>query len=365
MKVVLLLGRPDSPTDGLADYCARLAPALAARGLGPQVPIVRVPWHHEGWIRALRNLAGQGPAWRGSWVLLQYTALQWSRRGLPVGLLAVLWILRRRGVRIATVFHDSDAWPLRPDVGVLRRTADQLRAIIQRRVMRAVARRSGLVVLAVSAEGTPWLPAGASRVVVVPVGANIPEPSTPSSPGHVPTVAVFAFSGPPALAVETEVIAGAMRAAADRVPGLRLVVCGRNADIAAEPLRRALAGARVTLDVRGIVPADAITRQLSEASVMLFVRGQVSARRGSAVAALACGLPIVGYAGSETGFPLTEAGVSLVPSGDRAALANALVRVLTDAAWRDQLRRRSASAYAHHFAWPVIADRLWAELAGA
>jgi len=32
-KWVALLGRPDAPTDGVADYCAYLATGLEARGI--------------------------------------------------------------------------------------------------------------------------------------------------------------------------------------------------------------------------------------------------------------------------------------------------------------------------------------------
>ena len=39
-------------------------------------------------------------------ILLQYTALSWSRRGIPFGAVATLGVLRSRGVRCVVVFHE-------------------------------------------------------------------------------------------------------------------------------------------------------------------------------------------------------------------------------------------------------------------
>jgi glycosyltransferase involved in cell wall biosynthesis len=80
----------------------------------------------------------------------------------------------------------------------------------------------------------------------------------------------------------------------------------------------------------------------------------LSSRRGSALAGIACGLPVVGYRSEETAFPVTEAGVVLVAPRDRVLLAEALVRVLADDDWRQQLRTRSRAAQEQYFSWEVI-----------
>ena len=90
---------------------------------------------------------------------------------------------------------------------------------------------------------------------------------------------------------------------------------------------------------------------------MLFIRGELSPQRGSALAAVACGLPLVAYRGPGTVFPITGAGVELAPLNNRAALAEALCRVLQDDALRLALRERSRHAYASYFSWDVIAQR--------
>ena len=102
---------------------------------------------------------------------------------------------------------------------------------------------------------------------------------------------------------------------------------------------------------------EEIARSLGSASLLLFVRGAVSPQRSSALAALSCGLPIVGYRDSSTSFPITEAGLELVPTGDRAALGEALTKVLTDPILITNLAARSRAAHSAYFAWDKIAAR--------
>ena len=73
--------------------------------------------------------------------------------------------------------------------------------------------------------------------------------------------------------------------------------------------------------------------------------------------AMACGLPVVGYAGPQTGFPVTEAGLTLVPQGNAEALADALTRVLSDGDLWQRLHEQTVDAYHRYFAWEAIAER--------
>ena len=107
----------------------------------------------------------------------------------------------------------------------------------------------------------------------------------------------------------------------------------------------------------GLQSASEVRRILGESDVMLCVRGPLYMRRGSAIAGLTCGLPIVGYAGEAEGTPLAEAGIELVPYGDRDALGRALAHVLESSAG-DKLRQRSLAAHRRHFSWEVVAARL-------
>jgi len=85
------------------------------------------------------------------------------------------------------------------------------------------------------------------------------------------------------------------------------------------------------------------------------VRAPISTRRSSAIAGIAAGVPMVAFAGAETTWPITDAGVLLASPGNPAELHEALVRVLSDPELRASLRQQSAVAYREHFSWPAIA----------
>jgi glycosyltransferase involved in cell wall biosynthesis len=96
---------------------------------------------------------------------------------------------------------------------------------------------------------------------------------------------------------------------------------------------------------------------LAECDVSLFVRGRISTQRGSAIASIACSLPLVAYADGRLPPSLAEAGVMAVSWGDREALAEAVVKVLTDERLWLELHQRSQRAYEKYFSWEAIAGR--------
>jgi glycosyltransferase involved in cell wall biosynthesis len=118
----------------------------------------------------------------------------------------------------------------------------------------------------------------------------------------------------------------------------------------------------VKIESLGILTPEQVTQTLTAADVLLFVRGHISSRRGSAIAGIATGLPIVCYAGLETSWPITEAGILAVPLGDRESLAGALETVLSDGSFRTKLAERSRQAQEKYFSWPAIVEQFAAAL---
>ena len=203
--------------------------------------------------------------------------------------------------------------------------------------------------------------------MTVPIGPNIPESKFSGvreqlQPIVSTTIAVFGVTGGASILREVSDIAYAVSRASRRVSTLRVVVLGRGSREAEDSLREALRNELVEVSVLGLLPAERVACVLADADVFLFVRGHLSGRRGSAIAGIASGLPIVGYAGPETAFPVTEAGVELVPEGDREGLATALSRVVTDHEFRRELQRRSLRAHAEFFSWDRIAHQIVTEL---
>lgn len=348
--MIALLGRRDSPTDAVEDYSHRLAEAFSKKGVTLQ--LVHVPWAEKGWLTSLRWLRQQSGAWNGQWVLVQYTGLAWSRRGLTLGFRFVLSTLKASGVKIAIVFHDPLPFPG-------RRLRDRARRWLQEWVMRSAARKSHRNISTISVDRVPWMSDARMQenLAVIPIGSNIPEHwrETARNDSRTPTVVVFTVTE--RKESEAAQIARVMRKAAEQVGVIRLIVVGRGAPDAGKFLRDSLDGTAVRLELRGIINPEEVSEILLGAHVQLFVRAGIAARRGSVVAGIASGLPIVGWADAETAFPVTEAGIRAVPLGDEEGLVRELVAVLTDSALRAQLQERSRRAAELYFSWSEIVKR--------
>jgi glycosyltransferase involved in cell wall biosynthesis len=140
------------------------------------------------------------------------------------------------------------------------------------------------------------------------------------------------------------------------LPDVRLVVVGEG------PYRRALErlarrlGLDAAVEFLGFVPSAERVRRLREAHVAV----QPSPKEGwglTVVEASACGTAVVASRSPGLRDSVSD-GVSgvLVPHGDEAALARALVRVLGDAALRRRLERGGVE-WAARFTWEECARR--------
>lgn len=353
---VAVLGRRDTPTDGIEDYCLFLGEALARHNV--ELRLERVPWYEKGWIGGLRSLSAESRKWGEAWVLLQHTALAWSRRGFPFGILFVSWILRRRGLRCAVVFHE-------PFCQSRERWIDRLRGRCQEWVIRRLYLSAGKAIFADPLEKIPWLSNRDAKAAFIPIGANIPETGpqdarAPSCNGNMKSVAVYCLSDPPHRQREIGDIADAMRTAAQDGIRARVVFVGRGTAEAKDAIERSFDSSSGAFVNMGLQSAADVRRILCQSDVMLCVRGPLYMRRGSAIAGLACGLPIVGYEGEAEGTPLSEAGVVLV-SRNGTALGRALSGVLSDQMALNDLREKSRHAYDTYFCWSIVAEQ-WIEI---
>src|SRR5208283_2003824 len=124
-----------------------------------------------------------------------------------------------------------------------------------------------------------------------------------------PTIAVFSITGGDPGARETKIILAAVRHAAQKLGKLRLSVFGRHAELREATLREGLQDLPVDISVEGVLDDQQVRDRLRAADVLLFVRAPISTRRGSAIAGIAAGVPMVAFAGPETTWPITDAGV--------------------------------------------------------
>ncbi len=354
-KIILLLGRRDEPTDGVADYCEKLREAGLEHDLSFEP--VHLTWAEEGWGAAVRELRRVAAGWPNRWVFLQYTTLAWSRRGFPLRAPRLLEVLRQCGVRPGVVFHDF--MPLY-GLGIV----GHAREYFHLRVLRRLYALSVMAIFTVPLKLISWLPPCSDKAVFIPVGANCPAVISTirdNSP-KVKTVAVYGITGGDRTRVEVADIGTALKRTSKTVGPVRLLLFGRGSRDAEPALRSELGGAEVKVESLGLLSPVEVHHALASADVLLFVRGQISSRRGSAIAGIASGLPIVCYSGPETAWPITEAGILAVPLGNCTALAEALETVLSDAPFRRTLAVRSHQAQEKYFSWSAITQRFATEL---
>ena len=353
--IIALLGRKDEPTDAVEQYCRYLGAALERHDFAMQVR--RVPWEKHGWSDAFEALTLQAAGWNGIWVLVQYTALAWSARGFPRKFLRALRILKQAGARVGVVFHDVEPYPG-------SRMLDKIRRSSQLRTMRAALTIADAAIFTVALNRVSWLSPTQRKAYFIPVGANLPVPENlpaREASAALPAIAVFSITGGQAGERETRTIVDAVRHAVKTTGKLRLLVFGRHAELREAELREGLREVPVEICVEGVIEPEQVVARLSTCDVLLFVRGGISSRRGSAIAGIACGLPLIAYPGGETAAPITEAGVILVSPSKPDELKSALVRVLSDSAYREELAARSLAVYQNYLSWRAIAAR-FAEL---
>jgi glycosyltransferase involved in cell wall biosynthesis len=349
---IALLGRGESPADGIQDYCEFLARALKHQGV--EMKLVSVDWAHKGWFAALHELRRNSEGWEGNWILLQFTALAWSRHGFPLGALAVLAVVRRRGARCAVVFHE----PYSPSA---TRWLDRARGKFQEWIIRKIYNNVSKNIFPEPLSRIRWLPCDEPKARFIPIGANIPERNptinAPLSENSRPmTVVVFCLTAMPYLSDELKDISDAARTALADGAKFRILFLGRGTSEAKDAIAHCFRDIPIEVSNLGLLDADQISEIFAHADAMLCVRGSVYLRRGSAIAGIACGLPIVGYEGESKGTPLDDAGVVLVPYRDARAAGAALSHVLKDHDFRRQLQEKNIRVQEKYFSWELIAS---------
>lgn len=380
-RVAIVTGEYPPTVGGVGDYSALLAGRLREDGAEVAVvtgrseaadaegvvPVRRVvpDWGVRGW-GALRGALGSAQV-----AHLQYQAGAFDGR---VGVhLLPRWLrgtLRPAPAMVVT-FHDLLMPYLFPKAGRLREAA-----------LQRLARDCDAVI---ATNGDDWRRlrdefALGERLHLIPIGSNIPALSA----GRAEAVAavraalgvnvdrpLLAYFGLVSASKGVDLLLDAIGHGEAKNAHLVLIggeesgtdraSFGGGGDLRAAIAARGLAD-RVT--VTGALPSEQVAAYLSAAdAVVLPFRDGASWRRGSLLAALTAGVPVItttpqpGYdAGGH--LPSLRSGESalLVPPGDAQALAGGIARVLADAPLRAKLAA-GAQSLARNFDWATIARR--------
>ena len=267
--------------------------------------------------------------------------------------------------RVFTTFHDLLPPYLFPKAGPLRDG-----------VTRLIARTSDGVI-ATNGADMATLRRWGVRAALVPIGSNIPA-STSQEPGEQ-TAVRERYKVPPDAALlttfgltntskglDTLIDTLALLQSGGTPVFLLVVGAGAGANDATnrgteQAVRAQIAARGMTASVAftGALPAEAVAAAIAASDVCLLpYRDGASPRRGSLLAALTQGVPVVTTIprpGVYDGLPpLTEKIAALVPPNDAPALAVAVRRILSDNVYAAH-SRDGARAYAAQFAWGAIA----------
>lgn len=292
----------------------------------------------------------------GDDVFFQYTNFAYGRYGFNPWLAPALRRLRARGLRVATMFHET----YMPAVGFKVR----IMGAWQRVFFRAVGEASDVCFFSIepwAERYSRWFPR--AKVRTLRVGSNIPRVDSTRELERArlglaedeTVLVVFGGTHPSRL---FEWIVDASTALTTAGIRHRVVHVGPDR----EEVGRRLQGAPL-LELGVLEPED-VSRALRTADIFLSpISDGASSRRGSLLAGLDHGLCCLTTAGESTDALFhDQAGRAVVFARDRQDFSAATLRLAADGEARRAHGAQAARFYEEHFSWDSIADACLAEL---
>ena len=376
MRVGLISGEYPPLRGGVADYTANLKEALEQLGIeagvitsaraGPRQdgvhPVIK-GWGVSSWPAVARALVAMGAQ-------VAHVQYQAAAYGMSAAIHLLPWWLRRR-CAVVTTFHDLRAPYLFPKAGPLRLWA-----------LKSLARGSDAVIVSNDedwAEVSRW---GPKVVRLIPIASNLP-PSLPADYDRQAWRArlgvgaddpLLGYFGLLNQSKGVDTLLGAFRRLRELRPSARLLLIGDEVG-ASDPTNAAYRERVLGLMARwgldsavtrtGYLPPGEASAHLAACDVIaLPFSDGASLRRGSLMAVLAHGLPLVTTRPTRP-CPLKDSEhCLLVARGDEQALAEAVERLLDSPSMRQRLAC-GAAALSKAFSWPAIAaetGRLYGDL---
>lgn len=372
MKVGLVTGEFPPMQGGVGDYTRQLACALAALGVEVHVitthlslgirhssfvihPVIR-RWSFPSLIR-IRSIAQS----------LNLSILNLQYQAAAYGLSAPIHFLPDvAGVKTVVTFHDLRVPYLFPKAGRLREVA-----------VTHLARSASGVIVTDPADGAELMRrGGVKQLAQIPIGSNItPQPSAHYDRAAwrekmevLPNEFLLGYFGFLNESKGGDALIGALSALVSRRAKVKLALIGGQTGTSDAASNEAFSGeverliARYDLNDRiirtGFVEAPEISAHLMACdAVVLPYRDGVSFRRGSFMAAIAHGCPVVT---THPAQPLPElqdgVNVRLVPPASASAIVLAVTELLDAPALRARLGQ-GARALSASFSWETIAVR--------
>jgi glycosyltransferase involved in cell wall biosynthesis len=363
-----MVGASHSAVCGVRDYNRVAAQALTKLGCN-----VSTVWWERDVSWGLRETARQASDWLGEigqaaltgepdFVLWQYSAFSYGRRGVPHLAPAVARALDSIGAPVVTILHEF-ASPFRG-----RGWRGAVHAATTRAVLPSLVWRSaGLVVTTEARARTleQWLPR--RPVLFAPVFSNV-SPTAPASfhRGSRPTIGVFGFRSDSCRPLP---VVAAITALRRRGLDPELVLVGAPGDGSPQAVEwrhaAAQAGCSDALRFTGVLAESVLAQTLTSLdTVVLPVARGPEPRQGTLAACLAHGLPVVAFDGPHRWRRLTDERALVVTPPDAQQLTRALASLLHDTHARMDQAERAHEFYRRHLAPEVVAADLLRFLCG-
>ncbi len=343
-----LLGRFGSNACGIRDYLQLLGTALEEQNC--KINIFEFNWQTQGWINSFFKLIKEIKKSDYKAVVIQYTALSWSQRGLPFSLFPIIFFLKLNKIKVGIYFHDPDCAPY-------YNSLQKIRSALQSMIMKLLYFYSDATLIAIEPKCVSWIPNNKNKAFLVPIGPNVPEMPINILPQGSNRICVFCVTKGFLMPAEVQQITEIVLPLSKTHDNLELIICGNGALESKNEFLSKLENSKIKLTVIGETSLENIAKLLNSAKAMLFVRGPLTGARGSALAGIAAKIPIIGYQSKLTSAPLTEGGILLAEKNNSSLLSSNLNAVLSDDLLYQDLIRKNEDVYKEFFSWKKIAKK--------
>ncbi len=374
-SVVLICPHYIPDKGGLAGHTAVLGTEIAALGVRTTVvtrpgPVADTfPGAHISptiahWsLRGMPALYRQTVAAQPDVVLIQYVPYMYWRRGPGVSVsLFALW-LAFKGYRVVAIVHEAYIpWSKRPRllaVGLVQRLALCVLIVSCTRVATSTSSLTRML--------RRWLPFAQSKMHTVPVFSNIPliEMSEPERSARrkrlsiEPDDVALVYFGSQHEGKLFGMVLRAFRMLYTRGYPVVLLVIGQQKDAVLERVKDWNGSIGQHVVATGYCSDNDVSFYLRCGDIFLspFLDG-VSTRRGSVMAALQHGLPVVTTVGPATDRALFADAVAMTAIGDEEGYVRAVEDLLRDPLTRWALGKRGHDLSERAFSWPLISKQL-------
>ena len=383
-SILMVTGEYPPGIGGVGDYTARLSAHLVGMGArvvvlagGPDAPGTAPPdsgrvqvvrgagrWSFRSWHRVASVVAEVG----ADVIHIQYQAAAYGMHP-AANLLPAYLRVRRPHLKVATTFHDLRVPYLFRGAGKLRREA--VRALDRFSHVSVVTNQADMEDLGGPGDGTQ----NRRRRWLIPIGSNIDNSPPPGYRrdewrrrlGADEETLVISYFGLMNHSKGVDLLVDAVGLLADRGVRLKLLIVGGEAGESdptnrryQDEVLRSVETPRLRDRVfrTGFVPDQQVSAYLLASDLCaLPFRDGASLRRGSLLAAIVHGLPVVTTVPSQPESLLVDGeNVVLVERGNPEALAVAIERLWHYGAVRHRVSR-GAEEMAKRFGWPAIAAR--------